>query len=34
MITNAQREQLRQLGYSDEKISEMTPTEAHTILLQ
>ncbi len=32
MITAAQREQLRQLGHSDEAISNMKPAEAHEIL--
>jgi len=34
MITRAQRARLRELGYSDEAISTMTPEEAHRILDQ
>jgi hypothetical protein len=29
MITNRQRAELRELGFSDEAIREMTPAEAH-----
>jgi hypothetical protein len=29
MITNRQREQLRVLGFTDDCIRSMTPTEAH-----
>jgi hypothetical protein len=32
MITQAQKEHLRQLGYDDAAISEMTPGDAHRIL--
>ena len=31
MITRLQRARLRELGYSDERISAMTPEEAHRI---
>jgi hypothetical protein len=29
MITTAQKQQLRQLGYNDDAISNMTPAQAH-----
>jgi hypothetical protein len=32
MITLAQKQRLRQLGYSEAAISEMTPQDAHRIL--
>ena len=32
MITRAQKEALRQRGYTDDQIREMTPEEAHRIL--
>jgi hypothetical protein len=32
MITQAQKARLRDLGYSDEAISAMTPEEAHRLL--
>jgi hypothetical protein len=32
MITKAQKAKLRELGYSDEAISMMTPEEAHRLL--
>jgi hypothetical protein len=32
MITLAQKQQLRQLGYSEAAISAMTPQDAHRIL--
>ena len=32
MITQAQKAQLRELGYTDEQIREMTPAAAHKIL--
>ena len=32
MITRRQKEQLRSLGYSDDAIATMTPTEAHRTL--
>jgi hypothetical protein len=32
MITQAQKERLRELGYTDEQIREMTPAAAHNIL--
>lgn len=32
MITNAQKEQLRLLGYDEDAIRALTPAEAHAIL--
>ncbi len=32
MITNAQKEQLRGMGYDDDRISHMTPAQAHAAL--
>jgi hypothetical protein len=32
MITQAQKAQLRELGYTDEQIREVTPAAAHKIL--
>ena len=32
MITNRQRAQLRELGYTDAAIQEMTPADAHQAL--
>jgi hypothetical protein len=32
LITQAQRSQLRELGFADDRIRSMTPTEAHQIL--
>ena len=32
LITQAQRSQLRELGFADDRIRSMTPTDAHQIL--
>jgi len=34
MITNARRVALRELGYSNQQISTMTPVEAHRIIAE